>query len=89
MCGAVVFDQVAIVALSLEKMGQVSEILEMGLIGILVRVNEVEERGRMDLGFEWEFLGHDGGIINEYRKRNRLAEGKDVEETGRIIMSTF
>lgn len=28
--------------------------------------------------------------INEYRKRNRLAEGKGVEEGGRIIfMSTF
>ena len=43
-------------ALDLEKKGQVPQILEMGLIGIWGRANEiVKERVR-------DCLGHDGGI---------------------------
>lgn len=55
-----------------------TEMLE-GLIAIWGRANEVDERVRMDQVFDWDYLGGDGDMINEDRKRNSLDEGKGME----------
>ena len=53
------------------------------------RANEADERVWLDRVFDWDYLGDDG-IINEYRKRNSLVEGKGMEWGGSIVfVSTF